>query len=469
MFLTLGDGYADEVEAAKFSKLTLRFRNQEWAERIGLGELTPDEWKRHFGEFQALSGNLQKPLALRYHGHQFRHYNPDLGDGRGFLFAQMRDQTSGRLLDLGTKGSGKTPYSRGGDGKLTLKGAVREALATEMLESLGVNTSKTFSIFETGENLFRNDEPSPTRAAVLVRLSHSHIRFGTLQRLRFEKDEIRITKLVNYCLKVYFDREPQSSAEENALAFLEEVVDRTAELCASWMAAGFVHGVLNTDNMNITGESFDYGPYRFLPHYDPLFTAAYFDQTGLYAYGRQPEAVLWNLEQLATALLGIAEESQLVEALNRYAPQFNHGAFRRIRERLGLEPGEDEEALMLRVYEFLSTSQIGFAQFFHDWYGGLASRERAAQSPEAGKYQGESFQKLHEIFSLVDTSPRALEALKNPYFLREKPCDLLIDEIEWIWEAIDQGDDWSRFENKITEIRDMGRVYGRRSVPNPTS
>ena len=146
------------------------------------------EWSAHFGRFEPLPDSLAAPLALRYHGHQFRVYNPDIGDGRGFLFAQLRDER-GRLLDLGTKGSGTTPYSRSGDGRLTLKGAVREMLASEMLEALGVTTSRTFSIVETHEELWRGDEPSPTRSAVLVRLSHGHIRIGSFQRLAAKGDE----------------------------------------------------------------------------------------------------------------------------------------------------------------------------------------------------------------------------------------------------------------------------------------
>jgi serine/tyrosine/threonine adenylyltransferase len=140
------------------------------------------KWERHFAAFAPLPGNLEEPLALRYHGHQFRVYNPHLGDGRGFLYAQLLDAQDGRLLDLGTKGSGQTPWSRDGDGRLTLKGGVREVLATETLEALGVYTSKSFSLFETGEKFFRTDEPSPTRSSVLVRLSHSHIRVGSFQR-----------------------------------------------------------------------------------------------------------------------------------------------------------------------------------------------------------------------------------------------------------------------------------------------
>ncbi len=144
--LELGDHFYDPVHPADFPQAIPRFLNHRWAERVGLAET---DWQAHFARFEPLPGNLPHPLALRYHGHQFRVYNPDIGDGRGFLFAQVRDDR-GRLLDLGTKGSGQTPYSRRGDGRLTLKGGVREVLATEMLEALGVNTSKIFALFESG-------------------------------------------------------------------------------------------------------------------------------------------------------------------------------------------------------------------------------------------------------------------------------------------------------------------------------
>ena len=176
------------MRAADFPEARLRFRNDRAAAEIGLAALTDTEWTRHFGRFDPLPGSLPQSLALRYHGHQFRQYNPDIGDGRGFTFAQARD-TAGRLMDLGTKGSGQTPWSRFGDGRLTLKGGVREILAAEMLQALGVPTSRAFSLIETGEELTRNDEPSPTRSAVLVRLSHGHIRIGTFQRLAYERDE----------------------------------------------------------------------------------------------------------------------------------------------------------------------------------------------------------------------------------------------------------------------------------------
>ena len=199
----LGDAFYDAVEPARFPAHILRWRNRRWAERVGLGGLPDEDWIAHFGRFEPLPGSLDRPLALRYHGHQFRSYNPQLGDGRGFLFAQLRDPVDGRLLDLATKGSGETPWSRGADGRLTLKGGVREVLATQLLEARGVDTSKSFSLIETGENLYRGDEPSPTRSSVLVRLSHSHIRIGTFQRLAYLNDEAGLRRLIDHSIRYY--------------------------------------------------------------------------------------------------------------------------------------------------------------------------------------------------------------------------------------------------------------------------
>src|SRR4029453_9041221 len=211
--LSLGPDFYDPVEAARFPKAVPRFLNERWAECVGL-ELGRCEWEAHFCRFEPLSDNLTEPLALRYHGHQFRVYNPEIGDGRGFTFAQLRDEED-RLLDLGPRGSGQTPYSRHADGRLTLKGGVREILATEMLEALGVNTSKTFALFETGEDLIRGDEPPPTRSAVLPRLSHGHIRIGTFQRLAFYGEVENLDALVRYCLLNLYGEAPADDAKEN--------------------------------------------------------------------------------------------------------------------------------------------------------------------------------------------------------------------------------------------------------------
>ena len=459
LFSKLGPEFADPVAPARFPKHLLRRRNQDWATRIGLGELTDAEWEAHFWRFEPLPGNMSLPLAMRYHGHQFRNYNPEIGDGRGFLFAQVRDG-GGRLLDLATKGSGQTPYSRFGDGRLTLKGGVREVLAAEMLEALGVNTSKAFSLFETGEQLTRGDEPSPTRSSVLVRLSHSHIRFGTFQRLAFFERPDLMHQLVEHTVAAYYPRHIKLDAEARTAALFGEVVEANARLAANWMAAGFVHGVLNTDNLNITGESFDYGPWRFVPTSQPGFTAAYFDESGLYAFGRQPEAVSWALAQLGGALTLACSQSALETELARFGPVYGEGLRDAMFGRLKLVQGDlnTDLAFLQTLLDWMTESQIGWDQFFHDWVGGEASAARAKDSPEAMRYNETAFAPIRAGLE-ERTGGGARDYLSHPYFQRPDPVSLVIDEVENVWAPIAQDDDWTLFDAKlrhIHELRDAG-------------
>jgi len=454
----LGDAFFDRVRPASFPQTILRHRDQRWARRMGLDGLSEAEWIAHFARFEPLQDSLPEPLALRYHGHQFRSYNPDLGDGRGFLFAQGHDLEDGRLLDFGTKGSGRTPWSRGGDGRLTLKGGVREVLATEMLEAMGVYTSKSFSLVETGEELYRGDEPSPTRSSVLVRLSHGHIRIGTFQRLAYLEDNASIGRLLDYAVENYY---PQiGDAPDRAVAFLQAVVANVARLGAQWIAAGFVHGVLNTDNINITGESFDYGPWRFLPAYDPEFTAAYFDETKLYSFGRQPDTLAWNLTRLAECLLPLASIEALEPALNSVWPHFRAALPAAILKRLGLEPKEVEQdgAFVAALFAFLAETQVPYEQFFFDWRGGALSAKRAARSPWAASYATDSFRPVADA---LESFLRSEDVnLEHPYFGRERPRTMLIEEVEAIWAPIAERDDWSLFHDTLGEIAQMREAYG---------
>ncbi len=457
-FPDLGAEFADPVQAEEFPKTILRYRNDRAAATVGLDTLSDEEWIAHFGRFEPLPGNIDPPLAQRYHGHQFRVYNPELGDGRGFVFAQLREAGTDRLLDLGTKGSGRTPWSRSGDGRLTLKGGVREVLATALLEALGVPTSRSFSLVETGEELARGDEPSPTRSSVLVRLSHSHIRFGTFQRHAFFERPDRITNLVEHVLENYYPE--LEGANDRPLALLRAVTERTARLTARWMAAGFVHGVLNTDNMSLTGESFDYGPYRFLPKSNPAFTAAYFDQSGLYAFGRQPEAVFWNLQQLAGCLTYVADTEALIEVLNGFGLAYMRELVAAMLDRLGLKPREQDEDATLVQSAFKALAEGGDAvrwePFFFDWF--CKSEDRALASRRADAYRGEGFQEFRTL--LAGYEPERPERLSNAYFAGHEPEELLYDEIEEIWAPIAERDDWEPFEAKLAKIEAARIAWG---------
>jgi uncharacterized protein YdiU (UPF0061 family) len=440
----VADFLADPVSPAAFPETRLRFRNDRAAAEVGLDGLTDEQWIAHFGRFEPLAGTLPGPVALRYHGHQFRVYNPDLGDGRGFTFAQMRS-AEGRLLEFGTKGSGQTPYSRFGDGRLTLKGAVREILATEMLEALGVRTSRSFSVIETGEALQRGDEPSPTRSAVLVRLSHGHVRIGSFQRLAYLNETEGLTRLVAYTLRHLYGEEP---GEDGPVRLLAHVVAGTARLAASYMAAGFVHGVLNSDNINVTAESFDYGPWRFTPRWEPAFTAAYFDQQGLYAFGRQAQAIHWDGVQLALALTKLIDVEALAPVLDGFPAAYEEAYAAALLGRLGVTPqgAEADLAVVSALEDALATSGATIDRFFYDWRGG---RRSADPTPETNAPALEA--------ALAGYAPAADRS--HPYWSDGAPCSMHIDEVERIWSAIAERDDWAPLHEKVAAVRRMGEAH----------
>ncbi|MBE7620731.1 YdiU family protein [Komagataeibacter sp. FXV2] len=456
--MTLGDAFYDPVQPASFPAHILRFRNQEAAARIGLDTLTEAEWIAHLGRFRALPGSLLQPLALRYHGHQFQAYNPDLGDGRGFLFAQLYDACDGRLLDIGTKGSGTTPWSRGGDGRLTLKGGVREILASETLDAIGVTTSRSLSVIETGEALHRGDEPSPTRSCVLARLGHSHIRIGTFQRLAAMQDTPSLRRLLDYVMETYYPA--LTGAEDPAATLLDALCTRLALLTAQWMSAGFVHGVLNTDNINIAGESFDYGPWRFAPHYNPTFTAAYFDHSGLYAFGRQPTAMMWNLARMAECLLPFSEMEKIRSIFEKFPQRYERFLDICALQRLGVEEISRNTSTELResVWSFLEESAIGFEFLFFDWYGGAISRDRAMSGPRKYFYESPAFQTLRK--QIESHPPRAGVDVSLPYFTRDDPCAMWIETVEDIWRPIARDDDWSAFHAAMAHVAEMKAALG---------
>ena len=446
----LGGAFYDKVEAASFPRAVLRYRNQAAADNVGLGGLDDESWIAHFAHFRPLEGSFPQPLALRYHGHQFGSYNPEIGDGRGFLFAQMREAGTGRLLDLGTKGSGTTPYSRTADGKLTLKGAVREIMATEMLAALNVPTSQTFSVIETGEALMRHDEPSPTRSAVMVRLLHSHIRIGSFQRCAYLGDDKATEALARHVVTHHYpDCDPHQATDTLYLALLTALTTRIADMVGAWMVAGFVHGVMNTDNFNLTGETFDFGPWRFLPHCDPAFTAAYFDQQSRYAYGRQPEAALWALCRLADCFVHVTNQEVLQQALAEFYPQMEASLARRLVWRLGLEEVSDTQAdaLTKQFYQTARSSRYGWDALFHDLYGGVLSSE------DKQWHTHPDLSALHNM--LKEFQPRQSEDIRHALKSAEL-VSLEISEVEAVWDRIVEQDDWTALQALLDRIRAHG-------------
>jgi len=440
----LGENFFARVTAAEFNSLKKRYRNQDAAKSVSLDTLSDKQWQSYFGAFKPFPDSFKTPLALCYHGHQFGMYNPEIGDGRGFLYAQIREDITNRLLDLGTKGSGTTPFSRSGDGRLTLKGAVREILASEYLNALSVNSCKILSVFETDEQLHRNDEPSPTRAAVLVRLSHSHIRIGSFQRLAYLDQPQEILKLARYvALHYYPDIDQESPADELLIRLLASLTNRVGEMVAGWMAAGFVHGVLNTDNFNLTGESFDYGPWRFLDKMDFNFTAAYFDHEGRYAFGKQPEAALWALCRLADCFTEFVSTDQLEKTLQKFYPAIQLALSAKLCWRFGVAPVSEVKAekFVSLFFNTTTNSEISLDYLFHTFYAGF-EKDQILSAP----------QPLHPLLEFLKELP-ARQKQRPFYFDKPLESSLVMEEIESLWEAISDNDDWSQFEKKIAAIK----------------
>ena len=461
-FEDLGPDYYDVVAAADFPQHVLRFRNDALLRQLGLcpEAVTDDHWIHAFGKFQG----RQPLLAMRYHGYQFGDYNPFLGDGRGFLYGQLRG-ADGELYDLGTKGSGTTPYSRGGDGRLTLKGGVREVLAAEALQALGVRTSRCLSLVETGEALWRGDEPSPTRSSVMVRFSRSHIRFGSFERLDFLGRADLIEQLLAHAIATYYapllavpDR------QERYARFYATLVERVATLAAQWMAVGFCHGVLNTDNMSITGESFDYGPYAFIQNYDPDFTAAYFDYGGRYRYGNQPAICKWNLYMLQKPLGRVITPADLEAGLAQYDEHYQIAYRQLMLQKLGFDRLSPTlaDALIQSTLALLAHTQVSYHDFFREltlqfspsWRTDLETIFAATltdSDPEAQPWRVQWRQQYHHCLNQLPPAdlPQVGERLQqtNPMIALLRP------EIEAIWEPITLQNDWQPFYTLLQKIQ----------------
>ncbi|MEM1172693.1 MAG: YdiU family protein [Cyanobacteria bacterium P01_H01_bin.35] len=451
---SLGGDYYDEVLAAEFPQHILRFRNDKLLPKIGLNsqDVKDEDFIEAFGKFHCVGPFL----ALRYHGYQFGQYNPYLGDGRGFLYGQVRG-VDGELYDFGTKGSGTTPYSRTADGRLTLKGGVREVLAAEMLHRHGVRTSRCLSLVETGEGLWRGDEPSPTRSSVMVRFSRSHIRFGTFERLHFFKRPDLTKKLLDHVIDCYYSHLKQE--KDSYFLFYLELVERVAKLVAQWMAAGFCHGVLNTDNMSITGESFDYGPYAFIPTYEPKFTAAYFDYSGLYRYSHQPLVCKSNLHLLQETLAAVIEQKNMRSALEKFDDFYLHEYRELMIRRLGFEQLSEVEAekLLQLTIKMLTDSQVGYHDFFLElrqkfspqWRDDISLIFANFEKPELIDPWRQYYYHLLQGYSnneLKEMGERLQQY--NPQQSLIRPV------IESVWEPITLEDNWLPFYDLLQRIYD---------------
>ena len=325
--------------------------------RLDLSEVKKNAFLEYFSGNRLLPNS--KPLAMAYSGHQFGSYNPRLGDGRGLLLGEVKDPNN-NILDIHLKGCGPTRFSRGFDGRATLRASIREYLGGEAIHGLGIPTTRSLAVIGTGE-LVHREIPEP--GAILVRLSDSHVRFGSFQLLHFTNKPEKVTELLNYIIDRHYPS-IQSDANKYKL-LLRHVVKRTAKLIALWQANGFIHGVMNTDNMTITGTTFDYGPFGFMDHFNPNFTPNHSDPNGRYAYGKQPEIGYWNLSKFSETIGHLVDSQFIAEELANYQQIYNDYYRKLMGQKLGLEILDSEfKELVNKLFHLLYNNLIDYSLFF---------------------------------------------------------------------------------------------------------
>jgi uncharacterized protein YdiU (UPF0061 family) len=315
------------------------------------------------------SGNVipqgVEPIAMAYAGHQFGHFVPQLGDGRAILLGEAFD-CAGARRDIQLKGSGRTPYSRGGDGRAALGPVLREYLVSEAMHALGIPTTRALAAVTTGEPVFR-EEALP--GAILTRVAASFVRIGTFQYFAAREDVDAVRGLADYVIDRHY---PEAKTEQQPyLALLRAVTHAQASLIASWMHVGFIHGVMNTDNMAVSGETIDFGPCAFMDSYDPAAVFSSIDRQGRYAYGNQPHAAVWNLARFAETLLPIIDANgdravELAsEALATFSTRFSDLSLAGVRRKLGLSAREDGDAALAEdLLDAMHRNQADFTLTF---------------------------------------------------------------------------------------------------------
>ncbi len=343
--------------------------NPDVAQKLGLDpdSLSPKELTAYASGHKLFAGS--EPLAMKYTGHQFGVYNPQLGDGRGLLLGE-HEGPDGVLRDFHLKGAGKTAYSRFADGRAVLRSSIREYLASAAMAGLRIPTTEALCLVGSSDTVLREGFPEP--CAMLLRITPSHIRFGHFEHLYYSQRFDDLKQLTDYVIQRYY---PQHTNHDNPpLALLREVIHRSTTLVAHWQAYGFVHGVMNTDNMSIIGETFDYGPFQFMDYYKADQVSNHSDHQGRYAFKRQPEVMRWNLFRLGQCLMplvsgdGSVAQRRLEAELGRYPDLYQTEYLNLMRKRLGLIAHNDsanrDQSLIEELWQLLEVQKTDITLFF---------------------------------------------------------------------------------------------------------
>jgi len=390
------------------------------------------------------------PIAMAYAGHQFGHFVPQLGDGRAILLGEVID-ASGVRRDIQLKGSGPTPFSRRGDGRAALGPVLREYIVSETMAALGIPTTRSLAAVLTGEQVMRE---APLPGAVLTRVASSHIRVGTFQYFAARGETDGVRRLADHVIARHYPETGHSERRYHAL--LSAIVERQAQLVARWLLVGFIHGVMNTDNCSIAGETIDYGPCAFIDQYDPKAVFSSIDEMGRYAYANQPRIALWNLTRLAECLLPLFSDdqekaiAQAQEILERFADIFNRAYQTGLRAKIGLSEERDgDEALVQDLLDAMAANQADFTLTFRglcetaaDPAGDADARQLFADGEAYDAWARRWRRRIGEEARSSDERRDAMRAV-NPAFIPRN------HRVEAVISAAVTNDDYAPFERLL--------------------
>ncbi|MBK1874190.1 YdiU family protein [Marinobacter sp. 1-3A] len=358
-YLGLPDSFYTRVQPTPLKDAKMACFNHKLAQEMGFHVSNEADWANIGGGAELLEG--MDPVAMKYTGHQFGTYNPELGDGRGLLLWETVGPDN-RRWDWHLKGAGTTPYSRFGDGRAVLRSTIREYLCSEAMHGLGIPTTRALFMVSARDPIRRE---SIETAAALVRVAQTHIRFGHFEFAAHHEGPEAVKTLLEHVISLHFPHLIQLPEEERHARWFEEVVERTARLIADWQAIGFCHGVMNSDNMSIIGDTFDYGPFAFLDDFDAGYISNHTDQGGRYAFNRQPQVGFANCQYLANALLPVMDEDTIRKGLQRYEAAYNGRFLQNMRDKLGLvQEDENDLSLVMDTFSMLNEHHVDYTAFF---------------------------------------------------------------------------------------------------------
>ena len=422
-FAELSDDFHTRQNWEGFDNPFVVIENTELKNELGINNLGDQQLLNIFNGTEKMES--LKPLSMVYSGHQFGQYVEQLGDGRGLLLGQIISNSG--LIDIHLKGAGKTPYSRFGDGRAVLRSVIREYLCGEAMHALSIPTSRALMIVGSDEMVIREKSES---AAMLARTAKTHIRFGSFEYFHYNNQPENVKALADFCIDqypTYFSSTPAAYED-----FFRVIVARTASMIAQWQACGFNHGVMNTDNMSILGETFDYGPYGFMEDYLPSYVCNHSDHQGRYAFKNQPYIGLWNCSALGHALSSLISEEAQGEILQTYEEIFQSTLAELFRKKLGLEQEESEDATLIQgLLDIMESEKLDYTNTFRNLTQALTKKTTPELDSDIAKSWIVSFQERHTKEALsVEKKLTSMNQVNPKFILRNYMAQEAIDAAE---------------------------------------